>query len=42
MEIFDFELSEAEMAVLNSITPQERGGTDPEIFDMNLINSRNR
>ena len=42
MEIFDFELSEADMSVLNSITPQERGGTDPEIFDMNLMNSRNK
>ncbi|HRP32091.1 MAG TPA: aldo/keto reductase [Agriterribacter sp.] len=39
-QIFDFELSDAEMKLLDSITPQERGGTDPEIFDMNLLNSR--
>lgn len=39
-EIFDFRLAQEDMAAINGLNRDLRGGTDPAIFDMDLIRSR--
>ncbi|HEV2543048.1 MAG TPA: aldo/keto reductase [Methylobacterium sp.] len=40
IDIFDFELSDAEMATLDGLGSSGRGGPDPEVFDLEFMRAR--
>jgi diketogulonate reductase-like aldo/keto reductase len=40
IDVFDFELAVADMAAMDALDRNLRGGTDPEIFDMDFIRAR--